>query len=307
MLPLKLKIAIAGGSGFIGQNLARHLSSKGYEVVILSRHTSYKGTFSYKYWNPYTKELDPSAFHNTGILINLSGSGIAEKRWTASRKKELLSSRIDSTRFLLESVKKMPFQALSHYIGISGIGYYGDCGNTWAKEEQAPGSDFLAQCCQEWEKAHQLATTIGIAHTSILRLGMVLGKNGGAFPKLSKPVLYGVGASLGSGQQYQSWIHIADLCALIEQLLLSTTISGTFNACAPQAITNAELTKAIARAAHRPLFLPNVPAALLRLGLGEMADVLLASCRADAEKLVQIPFQFRYPDIDSAVRELLAR
>jgi uncharacterized protein len=287
-------ILITGGTGLIGKRLTQMLIKKGYQVSHLSRSAPKNTHIPTYLWNIEQQTIDPKALENADIIIHLAGAGIADERWTDTRKKELISSRTDSLQLIYQTLQRVPNQ-VSALISSSGIGYYGaNTGNIHITEQSPAGTDFLARICMAWEQAAQQFETLGI-RTTILRTGIVLSKDGGALPKLAMPIRWGVGAAIGSGKQWQSWIHIDDMCRLYIKAIEDNTMQGIYNAVSPQPITNQELTSAIAKSLHRPLWLPNIPNFAMKLLLGEMAVIITGGnyvCNARISQETDFTYQY---------------
>ena len=298
------KVLITGGSGLIGRHLVPMLKEKDYSVRLLSRRPLHdNGTPSYL-WDPEKGEIDPRALDEVDFIIHLAGLNIGEKRWTPSRKKLIVDSRVRSGELLLDRIKSRK-QKLQAFITASAIGYYGSLSSDTVFEEDAPAAnDFLGQTCQQWESIADRFEEFGVRPVKV-RTGVVLAKKGGALSKLSLPVRLGVGAFLGSGKQYMPWIHIDDLCRIIIHILEDPKLSGAYNAVAPEHCSNSELTRKIARQLRRPLWLPRVPAGLLRLIFGEMSVMLLEGSRVSSEKVREAGFSFHYPELEKALADLI--
>lgn len=294
-------ILITGGTGLIGKHLSHLLRAKGYTVSVLSRDkTDRPNTF---YWNLEDNFIDPKAIRQANYIIHLAGANIAKKRWTKKQRKLIISSRVHSTNLLFKKVKELN-PTLKGFIVASGIGYYG--ATTCAKiftEQDTPGEDFISTVCKLWEKASLQFNSINV-RTVIFRTGVVFSKNGGAFNKLSKPIKLGLGAIIGSGEQYTPWIHIEDLCQLYVHAIENSEIQGVYNAVAPEHITNKSLIKSIATITNKRLWLPNIPAFFLKLILGEMAVIILEGSRISFEKIKNIGFKFSYPTLNLAIDNL---
>src|SRR3546814_606621 len=209
----------------------------------------------------------------------------------------------DLTRLLHKTLREQSGHDVRAYISASGISYYGNSEEEWMTEEVPPANDFLATCCQRWEEAALEIATLGI-RTVCVRTGMVFSDQGGALPVLAAPVKAGIGAALGNGQQWVSWIHIDDICRIYLHALENETMQGPFNGVAPQPIRNQSLIKGIARALHKPLWLPNVPAFALRLVFGEMSSTILHSTRVSSKRIQDASFRFNFPTPDSALAEI---
>jgi len=293
-----MRILITGGSGFVGGALKQFLLSQGHEVVILSRSG---GDFQ---WDIAFGYVDPAAFEGVDAIVHLAGAGIAEERWSAARKRELVNSRVRGTAVLYQALSTLPHQ-IKTVISASAIGFYGaDAGEEECVETSPAGLDFLADCTKQWETAVDQIASLGIRVAKV-RIGLVLGASGGIFPVISKPIRWGVGANLGSGNQWQSWIHIIDLVRIFNELLINSSLSGVYNGVAPEPIRAGEMNKQIAKALHKPFFLPSIPGFLLRLVLGEMACLVLGGSRVSSAKLVKdASFSFTFVRFDEALKEL---
>ncbi len=293
---------ITGGTGLVGTRLTELLRQRGHEVMHLSRRAQ-AGSVSAFTWDVQKGTLDERALNDVDAVIHLAGAGVADARWTAARKKEILDSRVDSTRLLQKYLANN--SRVKTFIAASAIGYYGfTTADEWVTETTSPGRDFLADVTRQWEDAvDQLA--LPSRRVIKLRIGIVLSANGGALAEIAKPVRWGFGAPLGSGRQYMSWIHLDDVCAMFIHALENATLSGAYNAVAPKPATNRQVTEAIAAALRKPLWLPPVPAFVLRLALGEMALMVLAGSRISPEKIIQTGFRFTHTDLRAAVADLL--
>lgn len=291
-------ILITGGSGLVGQRLTEMALANHYHVKWLGRsiHNAPKNVESFV-WNIEKEYIDEKCFENVDYVIHLSGAGVADKSWTPQRKKEILESRTKTTALLAKYLHQNKY-AIQKIASASAIGFYGlDTGANWVDENSVGGVDFLAEVTQKWENETKNFTI----PTSIIRIGVVLTEKGGALPKLSEPIKWGAGAGLGTGEQYISWIHIDDLCRIFLFTLENEQTKGIFNAVAPSPLTNIMLTKAIAKKMKKPLFLPNVPAFVLKMMLGEMANIVLGGNKVSAEKIIKEGFSFEYETIEKAL------
>lgn len=297
-------ILITGGTGLVGKQLTELLLSKGYTVAYLSRKKKPIPSVKVYEWNIYQKTIEKEAITEAEAIIHLAGAGVADKTWTESYKKEILESRVLSTQLLYETLEQTQHSVKS-FISASAVGIYGfDTGEQWLDENSPHGKDFLADVTEKWETEVQKIANLGI-RTAILRIGIVLAKEGGALPKLLQPIRWGLGAALGSGKQYMSWIHIKDLAQMFVFALENEHLKGVFNAVGNKPCTNAELTQAIAQTIHKPLFLPNVPSFALKLMVGEMAQMVLGGNRVSNEKILQAGFQYQFPTLQEALKDLL--
>ena len=277
-----MNVAITGASGFIGSSLAEHLRRSGHIVRAISLRAA----------------LPPDALAGVNAVINLAGEPVAQ-RWTISARDRILRSRIEGTQALVAAMRTQPPQVL---ISASAVGYYGSRGDEILTESAPPARDFLGRVAVAWEEVAQAAEPLGV-RVARIRIGVVLGKGGGALSKMILPFRLGVGGQLGSGKQWMSWIHIDDLMELIAFLMKESTVRGVFNATSPFPVTNREFTQALAEAVHRPAIIP-VPAVALRLALGEMAEMVLASQRAIPDAAQRAGFVFEHPDIYAALAQI---
>lgn len=300
-------IGITGGTGFVGHHLTQLLRDNGYRVIIFTRDmhkVSRLENVKYSFWSPAEKKFDLTYFKELHAVIHLAGAGVADKRWTKRRKKEILSSRVNGTRFLIERLKEHAPQC-KIFIAASAIGFYGiDKKNVIPfHEDHEPAADFLADTCKQWELESLKAAKF--ARTVILRFGMALGKDDGAFPQFSKPQSFGIMPILGNGRQIISWIHVDDLCNLILWTLRNENVSGIFNAVAPHPVSNKRLMDTIANIKGGIKIPVPVPSIFLEIGLGELATEVLKSCTVSADKIQQAGFTFQYPEIKLAVKDIL--
>lgn len=299
-------VLITGGSGLVGTRLSELLLDQDYTVSHLSRTPGKDDSPVTTYlWDVRQQYINPAALTNVNYIIHLAGAGVADRRWTEKRKQAILKSRTESTRLLHDTLAKQEPAQLKAFVSASAIGIYGaDTGATVLTEDAPPADDFLAQVVVRWEAAVDTIEALSI-RTVKLRIGIVLSDRGGALAPIARTVRWGVGAPLGSGQQYLSWIHIDDLCRMFIYALENDTLAGTYNAVGPQPVTNQRLTKATARVLHRPLFLPNVPAFALKLALGELSSAVLGGNRVSDEKMVNAGFEHKFNKIEVALADLL--
>ena len=293
-------IALSGASGLVGALLGSALAAEGHRVLRLVRGSAREGEIA---WDPVQGRLDPAALAGLDAFVHLSGEPVAGVRWTAARKREIVASRVVSTRLVAETLARLtPRPAL---LCASAIGYYGDRGGEWLEETSPAGQGFLAGACVQWERACDPAREAG-ARVVNLRLGIVLDSKGGALAPLALQHRLGLGGRVGPGTQWVSWISGRDVCAAVRHILVSPALVGPVNLVAPGPVTNAELSAALGRVLRRPALLP-VPAALVRLAFGEAADdMLLASQRVRPAKLAASGFQFQDPELEPALRGMLA-
>lgn len=294
-----MHVLITGGTGLIGQALRQKLLAEGHRVSILSRSG---GDYT---WDVAKAYFQPEALEGADAVVHLAGAGIADKRWTEARKRELIGSRVDSSALLIHALKTIP-NNVKVVLSASAIGIYGaDSGEVCCEETSPAGADFLATCTQAWEGSISGVEALGIRLVKF-RIGLVLSAKGGIFPVLCRPIRYLVGAVLGHGKQWQSWIHVDDLVGMFRLGLADETLKGVFNAVSPGAIRHREMTQKIARAMHKPLLLPPIPGFLLRLALGEMACLVLGGNLVSADKIQKEgKFTFTYTRLEDALKELL--
>ena len=300
------KVLITGGTGLIGKRLTQMLLDKGYEVAFLSRKKTNIPSVQVFEWDINKGYIEEGAVDNVHFLVHLAGSNVAEGRWTEERKKSILESRSGSIRLIARKLAEKQLKPAA-FVSASGISYYGqDTGNKRNTEATPAGNDFLSHVSVEWEKAADEIAALG-TRTIKLRTGIVISKDGGAIPKMALPARLGVGAPLGSGKQWISWIHLDDMCRLYIEALENENWQGAYNAVAAPPVTNEELTNAICKVLHRPRWLPNVPAFALKLVFGEMAAVVLGGNYVVNERIEnETGFNYRYGDLESALQAELA-
>src|SRR5258706_3562675 len=292
------KILIAGGSGFIGKMLSEYFLSKGFDVAILSREKrDEKSIFS---WDPQKEEMDENAFRGISCIINLSGASISGKRWTRKRKQEIVNSRMQSTDFLYEKLRTEKHE-VDTFISASGVGYYGSHKDEWLDETSLPSYDFLSTCCRYWEESASKVSSLGI-RVVIFRLGIVLSLRGGALPEFALPVKLFAGSPLGSGKQFISWIHHADLCSLFLKAAEDKNMHEIYNAVSPEPVTNRVFVKTLAQTLKRPMFLPPVPSFVLNLILGEMASAVTQGQRVSCKNNIEAGFKSQFPQMNEALK-----
>ncbi|MCD6012780.1 MAG: hypothetical protein K0Q79_2642 [Flavipsychrobacter sp.] len=298
-------IGITGGTGFIGRHLTQLLVEKGYKVIIFSRSAGKKGdgNVSYAHWDPDKREIDQAALGKIDGIIQLAGASVAEKRLTEKRKQEVIDSRVQSTNFLISQLK-VHAPGCKSFIAASATGFYGPDrpGMMPFTEASPPYNDFLGETCRQWEAATEKAGNH--FRTVIIRIGIVLGKDGGAFPELAKPLSFGVMPILGSGKQVVCWIDIDDLARLFLFMLENEGLSGIFNGVAPNPVTHKELMYAIAKEKGGLKIPVPVPAFVLKIALGEMSTEILKSCTVSAAKTLGTGFTFRHPDLSGTLKRL---
>lgn len=302
---MKQTVLITGGTGDIGHRLTQLLQQQGYQIAYLSRSNKTFPNVTVYEWDIKKGRIDPQAITTADHIIHLAGAGIADERWSDERKNEILNSRTQSTELLTDTLAKNTHHVKS-FIGASAIGYYGgDTKDRPLTETSIGGTDFLAQVVRAWERSEDQVAALGI-RTVKMRTGVVLSMKGGALPKLVQPIKLGAGASIGSGQQYISWIHVNDLCRMYIRAIENESWQGVYNAVAPNPVTNETLTKAIANVLHRPLILPNIPAFAIKLLYGEMGIVVTGGNYVLNKRIAdETDFQYEFADLTYALKNLM--
>src|SRR5216683_7879608 len=305
-----MRILVSGSTGFLGTELVETLEQQGHAVARLMRPgTARKSTASADpqavQWDPVAAQFDAAVAEGAEALIHLAGASIAGGRWNAPRKKLLRTSRIDATRQLIAALAKLqrPPRVI---VAASAIGYYGNRGDEILTEASAPGSDFLAVACQEWEAEAARGAEFG-ARVVSLRFGIILAAHGGALPRMALPFKLGAGGRLGDGRQWISWLTLRETVRIIQFALTNSVLAGPVNAVTPNPIRNSEFTGVLARTLHRPALFP-APACALRMALGEMADaLLLISQKAIPSKLADSGYAFLQPSLATALADVLRK
>jgi len=293
---------VTGASGLVGSALVSALDARGHQVVKLMRGPA--SSASAATWNPEARQIDLGRAGNIDAVVHLAGANIAQ-RWTPEVKRRIRDSRVEGTQLLSGALAKLPTPP-KVLVCASATGFYGNRGEEWLDERSAPGHGFLADTCQEWEAAADAARATGIRVVH-LRLGIVLTPNGGALAKMLPAFRLGIGGRLGDGRAYWSWIVLDDLIEAILHALVTESLKGPVNAVSPNPITNSVLTETLGHVLRRPAILP-VPRFALELLFGEMArEAMLASFRVKPSRLLETGFQFRFPELEPALRHLLVR
>lgn len=303
-----MKILVTGSTGLVGTTLLRHLKQSGHTVCRLVRPQTnpeaIRGTEGFDVrWDPASGALGASAV-GADAVVNLAGASIAEGRWTAERKKVLRASRVDTTRALVNALAKMAMRPRV-FVSASAIGYYGDRKEEVLNEESQAGSNFLSELAKEWEIEAGNAEALGI-RVVLVRFGIILAKEGGALPQMTRPFRFGVGGRIGTGRQWMSWVTLADAVAILGFALENGAARGPVNVVSPQPVRNAEFTAVLAAALHRPALFP-APAFALRLMFGELADtLLLSSQRVVPAQLEKLGYKFLHQDLGAALSSILS-
>ena len=301
-----MKVLITGATGLIGRELVKQCNEEGISVhYFTTRKAKLENRANYQgfYWNPLANEIDVTAFEGVTAIINLAGANVG-KRWTKSYKTEILQSRAQPAALIFKTLQEHD-HSVSHFISASGISIYPRSEtNLYTEESIEVDNIFLAEVVKVWEASANQFKDLGM-DVSIVRTGMVLAKGGGVFTKLAQTVKVGLGASLGTGNQWQSWVHLSDVAGIYLHIL-TKEMEGIYNAVAPNPITNRKLTSQIAKQLGAPLWLPKVPAFILRLMLGEMSILALEGQLVSSRKIELGGYVFRYPNIDLACTDLLS-
>ncbi|MGB5819735.1 MAG: TIGR01777 family oxidoreductase [Saonia sp.] len=302
-----MKVLITGATGLVGKKIVALCHAHDVDVNYLSTsedkivsEDNYQGF----YWNPDDNKIDFGCFEGVTAIINLAGASIS-KRWTAKYKEEILSSRLNSLKTLYYALEKIDHSQITSFISASAIGIYPhSLSNFYEEDEKDVDEGFLGNVTQLWEKEVDTFKTFDF-NIAKIRIGLVLSTDGGALPEMAKPINNYVGAAFGSGNQWQSWIHINDL-ARIFLYVLENDLQGIFNGVAPNPVTNSKLTKEIANVLDKPLFLPNIPKFVMKALLGEMSHILFASQRVSSKKIEKEGFVFDYQNICRSLEHLYA-
>ncbi len=300
-----MRVLITGATGLIGQEMVKFCHEKDIKVNYLTTSKSkivqeenYKGF----YWNPKAKEIDAGCFKEVDAIVHLAGATVS-KRWTPSYKKEILSSRTETTALLVSTLREST-HTVKQVVSASAIGIYPDSLiNYYDESHNEISSSFLGQVVSVWEQASDEFLKLNIT-VSKIRIGLVLSNKGGALMEIVKPIKFGLGAAFGNGKQWQSWIHIHDLANLF-LYVLQNNLSGVFDGVAPNPTSNSELIKTAASVLHKPLFMPNTPKFFMKLILGEMHILLFESQRVSSKKIADTGFLFKFNYLEPALKNLL--
>ena len=297
-----MRLLITGGTGFIGRALCQALTQHGHELVILSRRVDELPPFAGVSFLSWESSAWPRAAQGCDGVVNLAGESIVAKRWSAQQKAVIRDSRLSTTRRLIEAMANWSKRPAA-FVSASAIGYYGPRGDEQLTEADEPGGGFLADVCRAWEAEALRAESLGVRVVRV-RIGLVLGRGGGALAKMVPPFQWWVGGPLGTGRQWMSWIHLDDVVGLIEWALSTPLIQGAVNATAPTPVTMREFCRCLGEVLHRPSWAP-VPAFILRSLLGEMAEMLLTGQRVTPHVALQRSYPFRHPTLLPALQACL--
>lgn len=296
------RILIAGGTGFVGKQLVVYLRQQNHQCILLTRNSKQADQQKFFYWNVVEQYIDPNALNGVDIIINMTGANIGAKKWSANRKKELIDSRILPLELIYKLLAQHEHQ-VKHIISSSAVGYYGMVtGEHIYKEHDLPGTDFLAEICTAWEDKGLQFGHLQIP-TTILRKGVVLGKDGGMLTRLKPLAAIGLSTAIGSGKQYLPWIAIEDLCRTYD-FIITNKVYGIYNAVSSDMITMNDFARAMANTQAMPKWSPNAPAFLIKAMLGDMAQMLLEGSRVSNDKIKRAGFTFKHDEIGTYLKSL---
>jgi hypothetical protein len=304
-------VLITGGTGLVGSALTKALLKQGYSVIILTRNINRNKTtenLSYASWDVKKQQIDAGALQKADYIVHLAGAGVVVKKWTPTYKKEIVESRTQSSRLIVDSLKNID-NKVKAVISASAIGFYGEDNNldlAFTENDKA-ADNFLGNTCKLWEQSIEPVTTLG-KRLVTLRTGIVLSKDAGALAEFIKPIHFGMAAILGNGKQMVSWIHIDDLCRLFIAGIENENLQGTYNAVAPLPVTNKELTLGLAKAMNGKLYVPfHVPSFILKLMMGQRSIEVLKSTTVSCKKIFDTGFTFNFNTIESAFENLIKK
>lgn len=296
------KILITGGTGLIGTRLTELLLSKGYRVAHLGRGKAKNPKVEFFNWHVEEGLIEPNALAGVDAIVHLAGAGVADKSWTGARKKEIIDSRVKSAALLHKALSNHGHQVKA-FISASAVGYYGDCGSELVTETHKPGNDFLADVCVKWEAAADTFSTLGLRVVKN-RIGILLAKEGGALPQLAKPLNFGTAPYFSKTPLIYPWVHIDDVCGIFLNAIENEQVSGVYSATGNASQPIKDLMVAIKKAKNSHAILLPTPPFALRLGLGEMADMLLASQNCSNEKVKKAGYKFKFNSLEEALADI---
>jgi len=295
-------VLITGGSGLVGKNLCHKLDKQGFDIKILSRQKKSRLNYKSFYWNPDKREIEKEALEGTDYIIHLAGANLSSKRWSQKRKKEIIESRVGTTKLLFDYIAKNKIKPKA-FISSSAVGFYGSITSDKIFEEtDVAAKDFLGTTCSDWEKSADLFSQAGI-RTVKIRTSLVLADEG-PLVKIKLPIKLGFGSPLGDGSQYMPWVHIDDLVSIFILAIEDLKIEGAYNVAAPDHKTNKEFTERLTKVLKKPLWMPNVPGFVLKIALGEMADIVLNGSRVSSEKIIKAGYRFKFSLLEQALEDI---
>lgn len=301
------KVLVTGASGLVGTRLTKLLLGSGYEVSMLGRKANgLKSEFRSKtnsfVWNLEKAEIDAKAFEGVSAIIHLAGAGVADKRWSNERKKEIVESRVQSAKMIFDFLKKNKHEVKT-FISASAVGYYGDCGEEVVTEEHKSGKGFLAEVCKQWEQSAKQFSKLEIREVRC-RIGIVLAKEGGALSELTRTIPLGVASYFAKSNLYYPWVHVDDVCGILIHALEKENVKGAYNTTAPKPLLMKDLMTQILTAKKSKAVLMPAPGFAVKLALGELSEMLLSSQKCSAEKILETGYRFKFGKIEKALAEI---
>ena len=283
----------------IGNKLTELLIASGHSVGHLNRTATTNGGIPTFHWDPLNGEIDDKSLQGVEVIIHLAGAGIADERWTKDRKKEIIDSRVKGAQMLFDACKRKDIM-LKNFISSSAVGWYPlIISDNRYDESSPPGTGFLAEVCQAWEKSADQFEEVAQVVTK-LRVGLVLSKDGGVLSQIARPIRFYAGATLGSGRQYMSWVHISDVCGMFKHVM-ENNLGGVYNAVGPEPMKNAEFIQTIADVMDKPILLPRIPEFILRTIFGESANLVIKGVPISSKKIHSTGYEFDFPTLNSAL------
>ena len=307
MSELMKTVLITGGTGLLGSRLTELLVEKGYRVLHLSRTRNLHAAIPTYRWDYRNSEIDIEALEQADVIIHLAGSNLGKGRWTEAKKREIVESRVQTAALIYEKLKQTAHTPRT-FISASATGYYGlsVSERIFTEEDILLENDFLSTTCRRWEEAAYRFNELPGIRTVVLRSGLILSPDSEAFKRMVLPTCLGAGSPLGSGRQYLSWIYLEDICQLYISAIEDSTLQGVYNAVAPEYITNAVFMRTLAKVMKKPFFFPAVPAFMMRLVMGEAADMVLGGSRISSQKIRDAGYRFQYERAEKAITASLS-
>lgn len=296
-----MNILISGGSGLVGTYLTDVLQKSGHCVSHLSRSPSQQKAKVYK-WDVEQNYIEEGAIEEAECIVHLAGANIADKRWTSKRKKQIIDSRVKTANLLIDYLKKSKHKVHS-FISASGIGFYGNSGAALQTEASPTGNDFLAEVCQKWEAASEPVEALGIRR-AVVRIGIVMSKDGGALPQLALPAKFGLASYFGSGKAYFPWVHLHDLSKIFVHLIENQNLAGIYNGVAPNPRTSKDIAYALTKVLNRPSIPLPAPSFAIKAILGEFSSLILNSNNVSSKKIEDTGFTFKFEQLEAALEQI---